>query len=278
MSIEQAVVTDVVDETPPYLWSDLLARRDALGLGREEMARVLSVDQRSYQAREWGALSVGRTVIEEVAAMESFVDDETDRLLRRAPKSGGVVLRAALDQREFERKHPQARSVHGDTPYPVTLQHVATGRAAAILDRQDRTVAVLRGDKWADLLVRRLAVGLVKRETPALLGVSESHYYKCERGNDPAPTGLVSELQVIDDFIQLSGLLLKRSRIEGATVVHMLDDADEFLRAFPRARTLMGFRPYPLRVHRIAAARRAQRLAAEGARTRIVVTSYPSTK
>lgn len=277
MSIEQlAELVVEVEETPPYLWSDLLARRDALGLRREEMVKVLRVDERKYRARESGALPVGSTLIEEVAAMETFVEHETERLLRKASPVGTVVLRAAEDQAHFERLYPKARSLRDGAPYPVTLQHVAAGRAAAILNRRDRTVEVRRGDRWADLLVRRLAVGLVKREAAGLLGVSDSHFYKCERGNDSPPTGLVSELQTIDDFIQLSGLLLTRSRIEGATVVHMLDDQDDFLRAFPRARTVMGYRPYPLRVHRIAVARRAQRLAAEGARTRIAVVSAPA--
>lgn len=278
MSVEQAAELVVeVEETPPYLWSDLLARRDALGLRREEMVKVLRVDERKYRARESGALPVGSTLIEELAAMESFVEDETERLLRTASSFGTVVLRAALDQRTFERRYPTARSLRDQAPYPVTLQHVAAGRAAAILNRRDRTVEVRRGERRADILVRRLAVGLVKRESAGLLGVSDSHFYKCERGTDSPPSGLVSELQAIDDFIQLSGLLLKRRKIEGVTVVHMVDDQDEFLRAFPRARTLMGYRPYPLRVHRIAAARRAQRLAAEGARTRIAVVSVRGT-
>lgn len=273
MSIESLASDASPRGTPPYLWSDLLARRDALGLQRRQLAQVLGADDRQYQARERGSLPALAEHVDEIAAMEAFVDDQTTALLRRVPIAGTVVLRAVEDQREFERRFPGARSSSAGSPYPLTLQHVAAGRASAILRRRDRTVEVRRGDRSADLAVRRLAVGVSKREAAGLLGVSDSHYYQCERGTESAPTRLVEELQAIDDFIQLSGLLLTHSRFAGAAVVHMLDDHEQFIRAFPRAVSVRSCQPYPLRVHRIAVARRAQRLAAEGRPTRIAVVS-----
>lgn len=276
MSNEQAVARNTAmgrRDSAPYLWSDLLARRNALGIRRGEFVQVLRIGARSYRDRENGTRAVEPWLIDELDAMEKFVEDETDALLSGVAQTGTAVIHALEDQGEFERVYPLARTLRDDIAYPMVLQLVAAGRAAAIFRRREQAVEVHRGERRADLLVRRLAVGLARGEAAALLGVSGSHYDKCERGTDAPPAGLVSELQVIDDFIQLSGLMLHLSRVDGVTVVHMLDDQAEFERAFPRAQTVLGSRPYPINVHRIAAARRAQRLADLGSDTRIAVVS-----
>ena len=68
---------DDIDE-PPYLWSDLLARRNALSLRVEDLVPVLCVDLRKYRSRETRALEVGPDLVDELIAMEEFVADEAD--------------------------------------------------------------------------------------------------------------------------------------------------------------------------------------------------------
>ena len=76
---------DDIDEQP-YLWSDLLARRNALSLQVEDLVPVLRVDLRKYRSRETGALEVGPDLVDELIAMEEFVA-EADKLLAAAPAS-----------------------------------------------------------------------------------------------------------------------------------------------------------------------------------------------
>ena len=78
---------DDIDEQP-YLWSDLLARRNALSLRVEDLVPVLRVDLRKYRSRETGALEVGPDLVDELIAMEEFVAGEVDkhaRTRRRPP-------------------------------------------------------------------------------------------------------------------------------------------------------------------------------------------------
>ena len=194
---------DDIDE-PPYLWSDLLARRNALSLRVEDLVPVLRVDLRKYRSRETGALEVGPDLVDELIAMEEFVAGEAAKLLAAAPAAGTVVLQAVVDQGEFENAYPDARTLRDLVPYPMSLQHVAVGRAAAELSRRGRDVEVHRGDRRADLTVRRLAAGLLKAETARLLGIDEKRYAKFERSTAAPPTGLVTELQAIDNFITTS--------------------------------------------------------------------------
>ena len=60
----------------------------------------------------------------------------------------------------------------------------------------------------------------------------------------------------------------------GVPVVMLLDDQEQFETVYPKARTLRDGAPYPIRVHRVAAARRAQQLAAGAAgQSRIAVAA-----
>jgi hypothetical protein len=270
-----AVVRDQegdIDEQP-YLWSDLLARRNALSLQVEDLVPVLRVDLRKYRSRETGALEVGPDLVDELIAMEEFVAGEADKLLAAAPASGTVVLQAVVDQGEFETAYPEARTVRDLVPYPMSLQHVAVGRVAAELSRRGRDVEVHRGDRRGDLTVRRLAAGLLKDETARLLGLDEKKYAKFERSTTAPPAGLVTELQAIEDFITTSALQLDVTEVAGVSVVVMIDDQAEFERAYPQARTQRDGVVYPRRVHRVAAARRAHTLEAAGASVRIAVAS-----
>jgi hypothetical protein len=263
---------DDIDEQP-YLWSDLLARRNALSLQVEDLVPVLRVDLRKYRSRETGALEVGPDLVDELIAMEEFVAGEADKLLAAAPASGTVVLQAVVDQGEFETAYPDARTVRDLVPYPMSLQHVAVGRVAAELSRRGRDVEVHRGDRRGDLTVRRLAAGLLKDETARLLGLDEKKYAKFERSTTAPPAGLVTELQAIEDFITTSAGQLDVTEVAGVSVVVMIDDQAEFERAYPQARTQRDGVVYPRRVHRVAAARRAHTLEAAGASVRIAVAS-----
>ena len=263
---------DDIDEQP-YLWSDLLARRNALSLQVEDLVPVLRVDLRKYRSRETGALEVGPDLVDELIAMEEFVAGEADKLLAAAPASGTVVLQAVVDQGEFETAYPDARTVRDLVPYPMSLQHVAVGRVAAELSRRGRDVEVHRGDRRGDLTVRRLAAGLLKDETARLLGLDEKKYAKFERSTTAPPAGLVTELQAIEDFITTSAGQLDVTEVADVSVVVMIDDQAEFERAYPQARTKRDGVVYPRRVHRVAAARRAYSLEAAGASVRIAVAS-----
>ena len=261
---------DDIDE-PPYLWSDLLARRNALSLRVEDLVPVLRVDLRKYRSRETGALEVGPELVDELIAMEEFVAGEVDRILNTAPAAGTVTLQAAVDQAEFEDAYPDARTLRDLVPYPMSLQHVAVGRAAAELSRRGRDVEVHRGDRRGDLTVRRLAAGLLKDETARLLGIDEKRYAKFERSTTAPPAGLVAELQAVDDFITTTAAQLDVTDVDGVSVVVMIDDQAEFERAYPQARTDRDGVVYPRRVHRVAAARRAHQLEAAGGSVRIAV-------
>lgn len=268
-----AVVRDWEDDInePPYLWSDLLARRNALGLRREDLIPVLRVDEVKYRAREDGALPVGPYLVEELIAMEEFAAGLAAEMVAQAPTSGVVTLPALTDQDQFAAAYPDARTLRDKFAYPLTLQHVACGRAAAELSRQDRDVEVHRGDRRADLTVRRLAAGLEKNETAALLGVEKKHYYTWERGAKPPAAGLLAELQAVDDFIAANAGQLEVSEVDGVAVVVMLDDQQQFEATYLQARTVRDQSPYPIRVHRVAAARRAHQLEAAGQSARIAV-------
>ena len=261
---------DDIDEQP-YLWSDLLARRNALSLRVEDLVPVLRVDLRKYRSRETGALEVGPDLVDELIAMEEFVAGEADKLLAAAPAAGTVTLQAAVDQAEFEDAYPDARTLRDLVPYPMSLQHVAVGRAAAELSRRGRDVEVHRGDRRGDLTVRRLAAGLLKDETARLLGIDEKRYAKFERSTTAPPAGLVAELQAVDDFITTTAAQLDVTDVDGVSVVVMIDDQAEFERAYPQARTDRDGVVYPRRVHRVAAARRAHKLEAAGGSARIAV-------
>ncbi len=263
---------DDIDE-PPYLWSDLIARRNALSLRVEDLVPVLRVDQRKYRSRETGALAVGPELVDELIAMEEFVAGEVARLIASAPAAGTVVLQAVVDQAAFEDAHPDARTLRDLVPYPMSLQHVAVGRAAAQLTRQGRDVEVHRGPQRADLTVRRLAAGLLKEETSRLLGIDAKKYAKFERSTEAPPAGLVAELQAVDDFIAESADQLDVTAVDGVSIVMMVDDQDLFERAYPRARTKRDGTVFPRRVHRVAAARRAHALESAGQSARIAVAN-----
>jgi hypothetical protein len=261
---------DDIDE-PPYLWSDLLARRNALSLRVEDLVPVLCVDLRKYRSRETGALEVGPELVDELIAMEEFVAGDVARMLEMAPAEGTVTLQAAVDQVEFEDAYPDARTLRDLVPYPMSLQHVAVGRAAAELSRRGRDIEVYRGEQRGDLTVRRLAAGLLKEETARLFGIDVKRYAKFERSAAAPPAGLMTELQAIDDFIADSADQLDVTVVDGVSVVVMIDDQADFERIYPQARTQRDGVVYPRRVHRVAAARRAHELEAAGGSVRIAV-------
>ena len=85
------------------------------------------------------------------------------------------------------------------------------------------------------------------------------------------PVGLIAEMQALDDFIVITAAELPVERVDGVSVVYMLDDQADFEQVYPEARTLRDRLRYPLRIHRVAAARCASSLAAAGHEVRIAV-------
>lgn len=258
-----------IDE-PPYLWSDLLARRNALGLRTEELAPVLDVDYHRYRERDKGALPVGPYIVGELIQMERFVAQVEADLIGDSG-DGAVVLEAVVDQSTFEDAYPDARTRRDQNPYPMALQHVAVGRAAFELTRQGRDVEVHWGGRRADLKVRRLAAGLLKEETAQMLGIASRKYARLESTTVAPPAGLLAELQAIDDFIVDSAAALEVINENGIAFVTMIDDPAQFARTYPQARTRRDETVYPLRVHRVAAGRRAAAIETAGTPVRIDV-------
>lgn len=256
-----------------YLWSDLLARRNALALHREDLVELLQVNWGKYWTRESSSRPVSPTFIGELLAMEEFVREETGALLASAPATAGpVVLQALEGQGEFERKYPDERTLRDGRPYPAALHDVAVGRAAADLTRRGYSVEVYRGPRRADLTVRRRATGLLKNETAELLGIAKQKYYKWESGKIAPAAGLIAELQAVNDFITAVAAQLNVADVGGVRVIQMLDEQDEFEHAYPNARTKRDGRAYPVRMHRVAAARRASALEGAGEEARVAVT------
>ncbi|WP_074342449.1 hypothetical protein [Mycobacteroides abscessus] len=261
-------------EQPPFLWSDLLAHRTALALLQHELHDVLRIGGTKYWERERGARPVGTELVGELLAMEALVGSITEEAVAAAAAAAGAsVLTALMDQSAFDAAYPNARTQRDAVVYPVSLQHVAIGRAAAELSRGGFAVEVYRGRRRADLMTRRLAVGLRKRNDAAeLLGVDAKKYHAWEIEKNP-PAGLLAELQAIDDFIEDAAAHLEVKSVAGVEVVPMLDEQSQFERMYPRARTLRGETAYPVLVHRVAAARRAQAIAAAGGTPRIGVVA-----
>lgn len=264
---------------PPYLWSDLLARRNALALRTEDVAELLDINVDKYFSREWGSRTVGAYLVGELVAMEYFVSAQEEALTNEAltrttgPAEPGeaIILNAIVDQEQFEKTHPQARTQRDRVPYPAMLHDVAVGRATAELTRRGYDVEVHRGDRRADLTARRLAAGLLKFETAELFGMTKKKYFQREYGKEPPPAGLIAELQAIDDFITTTAAQSVITERRGVSMVHMIDDHGQYEVTYPQARTRRDARTYPMRVLRVAAGRRAGMLERDGHSARIVV-------
>lgn len=259
----------------PYLWSDLLARRVALGLQIDDVVELLGVDWDRYARRENGNKKINDPgLIEECMEMEAFVDQATAAMIAAATAGpeGPIVLQAFKDQESFAAAYPKDRTLEGKAPYPALLHHVAVGRAAAALTRAGHTVEVFRGDRRADLLVRRLAVGLTKSQTGPFFGLKTKKYFEYENGLRTSE-GLISEFQAIDDFITRLADETQVAEIDGTTIVPMFDDEAEFAEQYPAAQTLRIGRPYPLRFCRVAAGRLAGALDAADKDVRIIAST-----
>lgn len=257
---------DDIDEQPlaAYLWSDLKVRRNALSLWPEDLAPVLGLDLTRYRTYESGGRDLrgaAAGIVEEIIAMETFVVGEVARLVDDPPTAGTVVLHAVLDQDTFNTRYPQARTRHTNHPYPVTLQYVAVGRAAAELRRRGRDVEVYRGERHFELAAARLAAGLGKKETALLLGLNEKTYNVTERGTKPAGrSGLMHTLQALDDFVNAAAARFEVSVQDGVSVIWVLDDQAEFEKTYPEARFDRSDTPYPVRMLHVAAGRRVHQL------------------
>lgn len=256
-----------------FSWTDLLSRREALGLNVEQLTDILGVDRKMLTERETGARTVGERVIAELESMEQFVTAVTSAMLADSPSDVETgVLELMEDQAEFERTFPAAVSLREKRPYPVTLHYVAAGRAAADLGRRGQTVRIQRGDKNADLMARRLAAGMGKTATAAVLGIDKKHYYSRWEGGKIPAAGVVAEMQAIDDFITAVAAKLEvRRNSAGIILLGMLDDQHEFEKQFPRARSVRDGNPYPVVVHRVAVGRRTRELNAAGELVRITM-------
>ena len=73
-------------EVAPYLWSDLVARRTALGLSANDLSALLRIEPGKYRSRESGAREVGPyppSVDDDASALER----DTFPLSRRNPSA-----------------------------------------------------------------------------------------------------------------------------------------------------------------------------------------------
>lgn len=257
-----------------YLWSDLKARRAALNLRQEDLAAVFGMTLQRYRTYESGGRSetAPAGLISELMAMEAFVAGQAHTMVEQAHPEGTVVLHAVVDDLEFGASYPDACTRRDRVQYPITLQHVAVGRAAAELTRRDRDVVVLRGERRFDMAAARLACGLGKNEAAYLLDLNEKTYYRAERGTrDPLEKSMV-ELQEIDDFIDMvAGELDISTDNAGAMTISIYDGQAAFEKAYPQAVVERSGNPYPVNVLWVAAGRCAGQLAATGQPARVVV-------
>lgn len=164
-----------------------------------------------------------------------------------------MVVHATTDQDAFATRFPQARTRRHHNAYPVILQHVAVGRAAAELSRRDRDVEVYRGERHFDLTAARLAVGLSKTQLPHLLGLNVKSYFAAERGIRPPRYITMGELQGLDDFVVEAAGKLEVSVEDATSVIWIFDDQAEFEKIYPRARVQRSNTPYPVRMLWVAA-------------------------
>lgn len=256
-----------------YLWSDLTARRVALSLRHDDLAALLGMNAQRYRTYESGGRSKEAPLglVSELKAMEAFVAGETRALIEQAATEGIVVLRAVADEQEFADRYPTARTGRTQAQYPVTLHHVAVGRAAAEFSRRDRDVEVYRGERRFDMAAARLACGLGKNETAHLLGVNEKTYYAAERGTRPPREKSITELQEIDDFIDMMSGELEVTVNNAGSTIWVLDDQADFQNTYPQAFVERSGKPYPVNVLWAAAGRRAGEIEAAGQPARIAV-------
>lgn len=267
---------DIVEQPSyEYLWSDLKARRNALGLWPEDLAPLFGFDLTRYRSYESGGRDLmrdNRGLVDELITMEAFVGEEADRLIDGAPTEGTVVLQAVADQETFNIRYPDARNTRRrQNAYPMTLHYVAVGRAAAELRRQGRDVEVYRGERHFELAAARSAVGLGKTETAHLLDLNVKSYFKTERGTDPPRHTTLNELQDLDNLIVDTAVRFEVSVDDGVGVICVEDNQAEFEKIYPEARFQRSGTPYPVRMQWVAAGRRAGMLAAAGRPVRIAV-------
>lgn len=264
---------DIEQPFVEYLWPDLKGRRNALSLWPEDLANLYEMDLTRYRTVETGArdlMGPVRNLVDELIAMESFVTNEVELLIDDAPEEGAVVLHAVVDQETFTASRPDARTLLLQNPYPVMLQYVAVGRAAAQLRRLGRTVEVYRGERRFDLAAARSAVGLGKTETAYLLGIRVDSYRANERKGVVREASL-NDLQTLDDFITEAAKGLEVTEKSGVSIVWLSDDQKAFEKEYPNARVQRSDTPYPVRMLWVAAGRRAGMLEAAGRPVRIAL-------
>jgi len=285
-----------------YTWADLKSRRRALSLWPENIAPLLQLHLARYLSAEYDSVEeaperlvdhevtpyvfagndrlrpddVPPEYIIELDDMEEFVAVEAQGLIDDAPANGVVTIDAAVDQEAFGAEYPDACTRIHQHPYPVVLQYVAIGRAAAELRRRGREVEVYRGERRFDLAAARIAVGLGKTETAYLLGIHPKTYNKNESGKEPwAPRVPMKELQRLDDFIEDIAGKLEVTRDDGVSVIWIQGDQSEFAKAYPNLVVERSGNPYPDRTMWVAAGRRAGQLldAGHSVRVALVTTS-----
>ncbi len=264
---------DIEQPFVEYLPSDLKGRRNALSLWPEDLAQLYEMDLTRYRTVETGArdlMGPARNLVDELIAMELFVTNEAERLIDEVPHEGTVVLHAVVDQETFTAGYPDARTLLLQNPYPVTLQYVAVGRAAAELRRLGRTVEVYRGERRFDLAAARSAAGLGKTETAHMLGIRVDSYRATERTRGVREASL-NDLQALDDFIAQAANDLEVTEKSGVSIIWLSDDQKTFEQTYPKARVQRSDTPYPVRMLWVAAGRRAGALEAAGRPARIAL-------
>ena len=266
-----AVVEQLVNKW--YSGADLAATRAAVGLSIHELTSVLRIDLDNYKAREAGTKDVQAHLVAELIAMSTFVAELTRQLAAAVPADGTVALDAVTDQAAFESAFPTARTRRDEISFPMALQHNAVGRVACELHRQGRAVEVRRGDRRADLLVRRRAAGLAGKEAARLFGLNEKTYLEGEQGKKPL-NRVLAELQAVEDFIAAAVTTVRVVDFGNVKVVLMADGDVRLQNPLGAAAvTLRDQQPYPISVHHAVAGRAAEVLRAAGHDVRVI---YPA--
>ena len=120
---------------------DLTAGRLAVGLGKNETARLLGLNEKSYYAAERGSKPPREATLGELQDLDEFIVDTANRL-EISVEDGVSVIWIHSDQAEFEKAYPEARVQRSDTPYPARMLCVAAGRQAGALEAAGRSVRI----------------------------------------------------------------------------------------------------------------------------------------
>lgn len=128
-------------EPPRMAPIELKARRLALGMNQQQLARLLHVRQATVSMWERGGHSIPHRLDSELALLEDAAADLADRmveLLDAAPDIDALLVHD--DERDFWKAQPEHEGL------PVICQQVAAARAATEMRDDGRKIWILPTD------------------------------------------------------------------------------------------------------------------------------------